>query len=56
MNLALGMAAGAEASEVAATPPIDRAFRHDAARRIAGAEKQDIEDAIIHRIRIAAMF
>ena len=39
MNRALGLAAGAEAAKLAFAPAADRAFRHDAACRIPGAQK-----------------
>jgi hypothetical protein len=48
MYRALGVTARAKAFEFAFTPPIDRAFSHDAARRIPGAEKQDVVLAVRH--------
>jgi len=39
MNRALRLAAGAESAKLAFAPSADRAFRHDAARGIASAQK-----------------
>ena len=46
VDVALRMAAGAVAAELALAPVVEKHFRHDAARRIAGAEEQDIACAV----------
>ena len=48
MHLPLRLAAGAEGLEPVLAFAIEDAFGEDAARRIAGAEKQDIVDWIRH--------
>ncbi len=48
MHLALGMAAGAEALEPTLSLAIEDAFGQDAARRIAGAQEQDVVDMLRH--------
>ena len=48
MHRALGMASGAEASKFSLAPAIDGALGHHAARRISGAQEQDVVFTIGH--------
>jgi hypothetical protein len=57
IDLSLRKAAGAEANEPTAAPLVDQNFTHDAARGVAGAEKQNMVRTLAHglTIRIAVM-
>ena len=48
MDLSLGEAAGAEGSEAVAAMPAQRGLGHDATRRIAGAQEQDVIGSVGH--------
>ncbi len=53
MHAAFRPAASAERPEVSRADLVEDRFRHDGARRIAGAKEQDIEGPFVHRYILA---